>query len=100
MILAQPLVFHFPEYCPGRHLIGMRPSAECAAGNTAGRRRILRLRGRKYKNLSSRRTKCQQRWHRISRNVAVKKSSNLSNSFERVLEDEGLYRGEANIKTN
>lgn len=26
MILAQPPVFHFPEYCPGRHLIRMRPS--------------------------------------------------------------------------
>ncbi len=98
MILAQPPVFHFPEYCPGRHLIRMRPSILMRNRRKYNRPQRIRLRGRKYKNLSSRRTKCQRRWRNFVTVAIMKKSSNLSNSFERVLEDEALPKAKQILK--
>lgn len=50
---AQPPVFHFPEYCPGRHLIRMRPSILMRNRRKYNRPQRIRLQGGSTKFVQS-----------------------------------------------
>lgn len=89
----------FSEYCPGRHL------TEDATQHTDAQQAEIQQAaedsspGAEVQNLSSRRTKCQRRWRNfVTVAIMKKKSSNLSNSFERVLEDEALPKAKQILK--
>ncbi len=97
MILAQPPVFHFPEYCPGRHLIRMRPSILMRSRRKYNRPQRIRL-GAEVQKFVQSTDEMSAALAQFRNRRDYEKSSNLSNSFERVLEDEALPKAKQILK--